>query len=143
MSADYEIVRVTEHHKFETEGVSGVNAIAILPDGQSVFTGGEDNSIVRMNVRTGELLEKKETAHAENDYDENYVWKVCVAPDVSILVSSSSSDQIVKVWSMDLEPEQSLEGHYGVNCIEISPDSTMIVIGDEEGVKIWKKGGGR
>ena len=50
----------------------------------------------------------------------------------------------MSVWNMDLEPEQSLEGHEGgVWSVYISPDSTMIVSCDTGGeVKIWKKGGG-
>jgi len=57
-------------------------------------------------------------------------------------MSSSGLDSGVNVWNMDLEPEQSLEGHQvGVPSADISPDSTTIACGDEGGlVKIWKVG---
>jgi len=49
---------------------------------------------------------------------------------------------IVKVFNMDLEAEQSLEGYEEyVYSVAISPSSTMIVSGDGGGeVKVWKRG---
>ena len=72
-----------------------------------------------------------------------------IATDGTIVVSCREDNKIVGMWNMDLELEQSLEGHtsgvygaVGVFSVDISPDSTMIVSGDEIGeVKVWKKGG--
>ena len=67
-----------------------------------------------------------------------------LATDGTLIVRCSYNDDVVKVWNMDLELLQSEEQAGDIWCVAISPDSTTIASGDEEGeVKLWKRGAER
>ena len=114
--------------------IQPVYAVVITPDNCYIFVGSR-RDIIKTDRRTGEEVKRRENAHAG-------VWSL--STDGTIIVSCSYNCS-PKVWNMDLELQQSLEGHQaGVWSVDISPDSTTIASGDREGkAKLWKKGKGR
>ena len=125
-SPTHEIVQSVNH-------TGDVLAVASTPNNHYIIAG-SGRAIVKSDLRTGEEDKRRENAHGSN------VWALATG---AIIVSCSYISSAVKVCNMDLEPEQSLEGHEStVWSVDISPDSTMIVSGDANVVvKIWKKRG--
>jgi len=74
-----------------------VNTIASTPDNRYIFMG-SGNTIIKLDRRTGEEIKRRENAH-ESDI-------LALVTDGTIVVSCDEYDRIVKVWSMDLEPQQ-------------------------------------
>ena len=94
--------------------------------------------IIKSDQRKGEEIVRSAEAHSSQ------CWRLALAPDYTFI--ASVSDAIVKLWNVDtLELMQSLIGHGDeetVNCVDVAPDSTMVVTGDSSGVvKLWEKGG--
>ena len=105
---------------------TSVYAVVSTPDDRFIFVVSR-NAIIKTDRRTGQEVKRKDSAHG------GLILRA-LAIDGLIIVSCSIGDRIVKVWNMDLELQQSLEGHLAnVFCVAISPDSTMIVSGDQGG----------
>ncbi|MBD2666928.1 serine/threonine-protein kinase-like domain protein [Richelia sinica FACHB-800] len=67
-----------------------VTALAISPDGNTLFSGGLDNTIKSWNLHTGELLNTF-TGHQDR------ISSIAISPNGQILVSGSQ-DCTVKIW---------------------------------------------
>ena len=78
-----------------------------------------------MDVQSGEVVSKRTGAH------DICMWKLVVSS--KFIASLINSETTVKIWNMDLEPEQSLEHSQDVWAVDISPNSMMIISGDEGG----------
>jgi len=122
------------HYSLEqttTNHTGCVNTVAFLST--SVFSGGEDNEIIKSDQQTGQVLKRITNVHA------HYVWRIAVSTN-GILVSCDYNDTTINIMNTVLELQQSLEHNHRVQSVDISPGSTMIVSSCGGGeVKVWKK----
>ncbi|MGD1699942.1 protein kinase domain-containing protein [Dapis sp. BLCC M229] len=109
-----------------------VNALALTPDGQTLASGSL-STIKIWNLRTGELRNNIENAHADR------VTTLAISPNGEILVSGSA-DQTIKIWDLTTgKLSKDIPGHDGqVNAVAISPDGqTLASVGSDRLMKLW------
>ena len=112
-----------------------VNTVAFSPCGNFGYSGGKDNRLVLWDMRTGDVVSERTDVHTK------MVQRMAVAASGAFIVTCDCYDNRVMVWhAKTLAPMQTLEGHEGgVDGVAVSPDSTMIVSGDDGGVvKVWE-----
>ncbi len=104
-----------------TLGHSGsVNSVAISPDGQTVVSVSDDETIKIWQLSTGEEL-RTLTGHSKS------VNSVAISPDGQTVVSGSS-DKTIKIWQLSTGQElRTLEGDGSVLSLAISPDGQILV----------------
>nr|QNO48683.1 hypothetical protein AMAKCJMG_00017 [Methanosarcinales archaeon ANME-2c ERB4] len=106
--------------------------VAVTPDGKTVVSGSDDNTLKVWDLATGKCR-----ATFEGHVSE--VWSVAVTPDCKTVVSGSG-DTTLKVW--DLETGQcraTLEGHVSeVLGVAVTPDCKTVVSGSgDTTLKVW------
>ncbi|MFM6270296.1 MAG: WD40 repeat domain-containing protein, partial [Dolichospermum sp.] len=108
-------------------------SVAYSPDGQTVASGSDDNTIKLWNVNTGNLLQTLK-GHSE------LVSSVAYSPDGQT-VASGSLDKTIKLWNVNTgNLLQTLEGHSNwVISVAYSPDGQTLASGSgDETIKIWR-----
>ncbi len=110
---------------------STVNDVAYTPDGASLFTSSDDNTIRRWSVHTGEL-ERVYRGH------EDEVWGVSVSADGRYL-ASSSKDRSVRLWDLVSGEVSILRGHEaGVFSNTFTPDSAQLAtFAHDQTMRLW------
>ncbi|QHG20593.1 PD40 domain-containing protein [Nostoc sp. ATCC 53789] len=95
----------------------GVRAVAISPSGQTLVSGGRDDTIKFWNLRTGKLLHSL-------DAQSDGITSIAISPDGKRIVTGGISTPTMKVW--DLRTFLMLKGDSGhtqpVETIAISSD---------------------
>ncbi len=115
-----------------TGHTNSVWAVVISPDGQTIASGSEDDTIKIWNLKTGQLL-RSLSGHTDT------IRSVAIAADGQTL-ASGSGDKTIKVWNLWTgKLLGTLIGHSGpVWSIAISDDGRTLVSGGEDGaVKLW------
>jgi predicted NACHT family NTPase len=74
----------------------GVNTVAFSPDGNTLASGSDDNTIILWDISTQQPIGEPLTGHSGS------ISSLAFSPDGKILVSGSSDDT-VKLW--DIDPE--------------------------------------
>ncbi|MCT7973012.1 NACHT and WD repeat domain-containing protein, partial [Laspinema olomoucense] len=109
-----------------------VNSIAFSPDGKTLASGGDDNTIKLWNVETWEEIY---TLPGHQDS----VWSIAFSPDGKTL-ASGSKDKTIKLWNVETWEEiHTLPGHQNsVWSIAFSPDGKTLASGSEDKtIKLW------
>ena len=109
-----------------------VNSVTISPDGQTLVSGSEDETINLWELRTGELKTTL-TGHSKG------VKSVAVSPDGKTL-ASGSADETINLWNLRTgELLRTLAGHSnGVKSVAISPDGQILVSsGQDKTIQLW------
>jgi WD40 repeat protein len=109
-----------------------VHAVALSPDGSTLVSGSEDNTVKVWNIESGTLLRSLE-GH------DSSVLTVAVSEDGRTVVSGSE-DKTLRVWDLETgAPRMTLAGHASsVDAVAISPDGRTAISGsDDETVKVW------
>ncbi len=120
------------------ERTKPVAAVVFAPDGRSVYSGGGDRVVRRVDVRTG-----REVAVFVGHTEE--IWSVAVAPDGRRLLSGGK-DNTVRLWDVATAKEvRRLEGHTDqVRSVAFAPDGRLAVTGGEDRtVRLWDLETGR
>src|SRR6266700_4063882 len=123
------ILSTTQTLEGHTEAVS---SIAISPDGQTLISGGDDNTIKMWNLYTGQLLHTFE-GHIED------VSTVAISPDGQMLVSGSW-DRTIKIWDLyAIQLLDTLRGHLRyVLSTAISPNGQILASGSQDTtINLW------
>jgi hypothetical protein len=120
-------------------GHSGKAAsIAVSFDGQTIASGGDDNTIKLWHLGTGELL------HTLTG-DSGRVLTIALSPDGQTLASSHKTPDrsCIKIWHLGTSGQQqgsllhTLTGHHKwIYSLAISPDGQTLVSGGYK-IKIW------
>ena len=109
-------------------------AVAVLPNGRQVISGG-DNTVKVWDLSDGRLLQSFEGHTA-------WVTTVAVTPDCT-QVLSGSSDSTIKVWEMATgRILRLLEGGVGaVSTLTLTPDGKQVIAGSIKGKEFVQKPG--
>ncbi|PMB51658.1 serine/threonine protein kinase [Fischerella thermalis CCMEE 5201] len=110
-----------------------VLTVAFSPDGQTLATGSDDNTIKLWNVNTGQVIGTL-LGHSWS------VLAVAFSADGEILISGSR-DNTVKLWKVSTGKEiTTLTGHVdSVSAIAVNPVAQLIVSGSrDKTIKLWQ-----
>ena len=116
----------------------GIAAVAITPDGQTVVSGSDDNTLKVWDLATGHC---RATFEGHTDTTDG----IAITPDGQTVVSGSW-DKTLKVWDLATgHCRATFEGHtersFGV---AITPDGQTVVSGSEDDtVRVWDLATGR
>ena len=119
------LVRVLMHKR-------AVTSVAISPDGKTIISGSEDNTVQVWDAQTGAALRTLEE-------HEGSVTSVAISPDGKTIISGSE-DNTVRVWDAPTGAAlHTLTGHErSVTSVAVSADGKMIVSGgDDNTVRVW------
>jgi WD40 repeat protein len=111
---------------------NGVYSVAISPDGQTLASCGEDNTVKIWNLNTGELL-RTIPGHSDE------IYSVTFSPNGQLL-ASSSGDKTVKLWNWETgRLLRTLSGHADkVYSVTFSPDGqTLASSSADKTIRIW------
>ncbi|MBN3869946.1 WD40 repeat domain-containing protein [Nostoc sp. JL33] len=113
----------------------GVPAVVISPDGQTLISGGRDDTIKVWNLRSGKLLLSLD-AHSDG------VTSIAISPDGKRIVSGGITTPTMKVWDLRTQLMLTLNIESGhtqpVETVAISSDNRLIASGsDDHTIKLW------
>ncbi|MBD2042928.1 GUN4 domain-containing protein [Microcoleus sp. FACHB-672] len=134
----YKTIELVEHGYPKTTFTGHsrkVTCVAISPDGQTLISGSEDQTLKVWDLHTGKLITTL-TGHLGE------VTCVAISPDGQTLVSGSDDCTLI-VWDLHTgELRSTLAGHLKeVTCVAISPDGQTIASGsDDKTIKLWTVG---
>ena len=126
LPSDISLEKTLEGHS------DSVNSVAYSPDGQTLASGSNDETIKVWNVKTGNLLQTLK-GHSE------LVYSVAYSPDGQTL-ASGSYDNTIKLWDINTgNLLQTLTGHSDwVRSVAYSPDGQTLASGsNDETIKLW------
>ena len=117
--------RLERHH-------GSVNSVSFSPDGQTIASVSEDQTI-KLWSRDGTELKTLRGHH-------DAVTSVSFSPDGQT-IASASEDQTIKLWSRDGTELKTLRGHHGaVTSVSFSPDGqTIASSSDDKTIKLWQR----
>ncbi|KOR27838.1 hypothetical protein TI04_12430 [Achromatium sp. WMS2] len=134
-----------------TAHTNWVRSVAFSPDGASLASASDDNSIKLWRVADGELL------RTLTDHYTNAMNSVAFSPDGASLASGSGNifgkdDNTIKLWRVaDGALLRTFTGHTSdVNSVAFSPDGLSLASGsgnifgkDDNTIKLWRVADGK
>jgi WD40 repeat protein len=115
-----------------------IYTLALSPDGRTIVSGGQDNSVMLWDVESGRTIHTF-TGHIRP------VRSVAISRD-GRYVLSGSEDNTVKLWdAVSGSLVRTFQGHAGqVNSVAFSPDQRFVLSGSwDTTVKLWNLASGR
>jgi uncharacterized protein YjiK len=122
LTSNSQIIRYMRGHTAE------VWSVAFSPDGKTLASGGEDNTIILWDVATRQRLGQPLTGHTAS------VFSVAFSPDGKTL-ASGSADRTIILWDVATRQRlgQPLTGHTGpVFSVAFSPDGKTLASGSAD-----------
>ncbi|WP_299485582.1 hypothetical protein [Acaryochloris sp. IP29b_bin.137] len=113
---------------------AGVISVVFSPDGNTLISASEDNTI-KLWDRSGKLLNSLKE-HTDT------VYSVAFSPDRNTLTSASRNGTI-KLWDRSEELLNSLKGHIDTGySVAFSPDrNTLASVSEDNTIKLWDRSG--
>jgi len=108
-------------------------SLAIMRDGQTIVSGGQDATIRLWDMASGKELHKF-VGH------NGPVYGLVLLPDDNTLVSIADKDLAVKIWDIEMKSlKTSLAPNSAhINAVAVSPDQRYIVTGGDDGIlRYW------
>ena len=109
-----------------------IESLAFSPDGYTIASGGEDQTVQLWDARTGKHQQTLEGHTGQ-------VFSMAFSPDGNTL-ASGSVDMTVRLWDAHTgEYQQSLEGHKNsVSSLAFSPDGVTLASGSiDDTIRLW------
>jgi WD40 repeat protein len=125
------LLNIREQNQLEGHS-SIVNSVAFSPDGKTLASASDDNTIKLWNRETGKEITTL-TGHSLR------VNSVVFSPDGKTL-ASASDDKTIKLWNRETGKEiTTLTGHsFDVSSVVFSPDGkTLASASDDNTIKLW------
>ncbi len=133
----WDLPELAERYNAPTERT--VRRVAITPDGSTIASAEYDQStgktlgnLVLRDAKTGKVIREFPSI-------ETGLHGVTIDPARKVMVSSSWSEQALRVWDVEKgEQVGTLKGHTGaVGTVTFSPDGKTLASGGGEGIRIW------
>jgi len=123
---------VQEKNRFSHS--NSVMSVVFSPDGKTIATGSDDNTVKLWNLEGKEIQTLK--GHSAS------VLSVVFSPDGKT-IATGSDDNTVKLWNLEGKEIQTLKGHSDrVLSVAFSPDGKTIATGSgDKTVKLWSLDG--
>lgn len=134
----WQIESWTIHRRLDLGHNKKITTVAFSPDGQTLATGDENNTVCVWHVHSGEKL-------AAHRFHSNIVLSVAYHPDGSTL-ASASADKTVRLWNWREERmEHVLHGSQNwVTSVAYSPDGRLLASGGYDSViRLWQSADGQ
>lgn len=132
------ITRAELVHTFE-DSKCALRALAISPDGSTLYSGGEDKSIRVWSVASSGCG----LQHTLSSSHSGWIWALVLSPDGHLLFSASG-DCTIRMWAVNQagcapEPSHTMVGHKESVCsLAISKDSAFLYSGsDDKTIRVW------
>ncbi|OKH56980.1 AAA-like domain-containing protein, partial [Scytonema sp. HK-05] len=124
---------IRERNRLEGDS-SYVTSVAFSPDGKTIASGSDDNTVRLWNLNGQQL--KTLSKHSSS------VTSVAFSPDGKT-IASGSDDNTVRLWNLKGEHLKTLSGHSSsVTSVAFSPDGKTIASGsDDKTVRLWNLNG--
>jgi len=127
------------------EGHTGaLRTLAISPDGNTLYSGGEDKSIRMWSVGGGCYM----LLHTVLDAHTGWIWSMMISPDGSLLYTGSG-DKTIRIWAIGNASQpprlaHTITGHEETVCsFAISKDGTRLYSGsDDKTIRVWDTSAG-
>jgi WD40 repeat protein/DNA-binding SARP family transcriptional activator len=111
-----------------------VRALAITPDGRTLASAGDENTIQLWDLSTGQALGPPLAGHTDT------IWSLAFSPDSRLLASGSFDDSAI-LWELatGLPLGSPLSGHTNnVWILAFSPDGELVASGSADGtIRLW------
>ena len=108
----------------------GVDSLTFSPDGTSLVSGSNDNTVKLWDLQTGGVV-KTFLGHTKR------VWSVSISADLTT-IASGSSDHTIHLWDIQTgECHQTIKQENPVYCVCFSPTSFQHLI-SRSGGKVWQ-----
>ncbi|MDJ0734727.1 MAG: TIR domain-containing protein [Nostocaceae cyanobacterium] len=119
-----------EHNRLNKHK-STVNSIAFSPDGKTIASASDDNTIKLWNLQEGKELK---TLRGHKDV----VSSVAFTPDGKT-IASASNDKTIKLWNLQGQLLKTLKGHTDVvSSVAFTPDGkTIASVSNDNTIKFW------
>ncbi|MCA9067635.1 MAG: hypothetical protein KDA84_01845 [Planctomycetaceae bacterium] len=112
---------------------SGVQSVAVSPDGQTLASGSQENTIKLWDRKSGACVNTFHSGHHQQ-------VKALAVDHRGRLLATGGSDRVIQVWGLATgEGLVRLEGHtQPVSALAFSPDGKLLASGSEDTtVKLW------
>lgn len=120
--------------RLEMDAESGINALAISPDGKVLATASSDSSVYLWDLASGKKLQEF-VGHRGS------VNKILYAPKGKLIITGSSgvNDKSIRMWDVASgEDRRHITGlTIGTTGLAMSPDGLMVAIGDDRHLHLW------